>query len=56
MKENEREIKFIRVEDAVRTAGELKAELTLNKGPLVHFYTQGTRNGFRGFAGHLLIG
>ena len=56
MKENEREIKFIRVEDAVRTAGQLKAELTLNRGPLVHFYTQGTRNRIRGFAGHLLIG
>ena len=33
MRENEREIKFIRVGDAVRTAGQLKGELMLNKGP-----------------------
>ena len=33
MKENEREIKFIRVGDAVRTAGQIKGELTLNRGP-----------------------
>ena len=33
VKENEREIKFIRVGDAVRTAGQLKGELTLNRGP-----------------------
>ena len=33
MRWNEREIKFIRVEDAVRTAGPLKGEPTLNKGP-----------------------
>ena len=30
---NEREIKFIRVGDAVRTVGQLKRELTLNRGP-----------------------
>ena len=30
---NEREIKFIRVGDAVRTAGQLKGEPTLNRGP-----------------------
>ena len=32
MRQNEREIKFIRVGDAVRTAGQLKGELTLNGG------------------------
>ena len=32
MRCNEREIKFIRVGDAVRTAGQLKGELTLNGG------------------------
>ena len=30
--QNEREIKFIRVGDVVRTAGQLKGELTLNGG------------------------
>ena len=33
VRQNEREIKFIRVGDAVRTVGQLKAELTLNRGP-----------------------
>ena len=33
MRQNEREIKFIRVRDAVRTVGQLKGELTLNRGP-----------------------
>ena len=33
MRQNEREIKFIRVGDAVRTAGQLKGEPTLNRGP-----------------------
>ena len=33
MRQNEREIKFITVGDAVRTAGQLKGESTLNKGP-----------------------
>jgi len=32
MRQNKREIKFIRMEDAVRTAGQLKGELTLNRG------------------------
>ena len=32
MRQNEREIKFIRVGDAVRTAGQLKGE-PLNRGP-----------------------
>ena len=33
MRQKEREIKFIRVDDAVRTAGQLKRELTLDRGP-----------------------
>ena len=33
MRQNEREIKFITVGYAVRTAGQLKGESTLNKGP-----------------------
>ena len=33
MRQNEREITFIRVRDAVRTVGQLKGELTLNRGP-----------------------
>ena len=33
MRQNEREIKFIRMGDAVRTANQLKGELTLNRGP-----------------------
>ena len=45
MRQNEREIKFIRVGDVVRTVGQLKGELTLNGGSLVYFYTQGTRGG-----------
>ena len=32
MRQNEREIKFISVGDAVRTVGQLKGELTLNRG------------------------
>ena len=43
MRQNEREIKFIRVEDAVRTVGWPKGEWTLNRS-LVYFYSQGTRN------------
>ena len=45
MRQNEREIKFIRVGDVVRTVGQLKGEPTLNGGSLVYFYTQGTRGG-----------
>ena len=52
MRQNEREITFIRVGDTVRTVGQLKGEPTLNRGPystffffLVHFYSQGTRRG-----------
>ena len=33
MRQNEREIKFIRVGDVVRTAGHLKGDPTLNRGP-----------------------
>ena len=33
MRQNEREITFIRVRDAVRTVGQLKGEATWNKGP-----------------------
>ena len=33
MRQNERKIKFIRVEDSVRTAGQLKGDPTLNRGP-----------------------
>ena len=33
VRHNEREIKFIRMGDAVRTAGQLKGEWTLNRGP-----------------------
>ena len=33
MRQNEREIKFIRVGDVVRTVGQLKGESTLNGGP-----------------------
>ena len=33
MRQNEREIKFIRVGDSVRTAGQFKGDPTLNRGP-----------------------
>ena len=33
MRQNERKIKFIRMGDAVRTVGQLKGKLTLNRGP-----------------------
>ena len=33
MRQNERKIKIIRVGDAVRTAGQLKGEPALNRGP-----------------------
>ena len=32
-RQNEREVKFFIMGDAVRTAGQLKGELTLNRGP-----------------------
>ena len=37
MRQNEREITFIRVGDTVRTVGQLKGEPMLNKGPLCIF-------------------
>ena len=37
MRQNEREIKFIRVGDTVRTVGQLKEELTFNRGPQYTF-------------------
>ena len=33
MRQDEKRIKFIRVGDTVRTAGQLKGELVLNRGP-----------------------
>ena len=33
MRQNERDIKFIRMGDVVRTAGQLKGEWMLNRGP-----------------------
>ena len=33
MRQNEREIKFIRMGDVVRTASQLKGEWMLNRGP-----------------------
>lgn len=33
MRQSEREIKFIKVGDTIRTAGQLKREPTLNRGP-----------------------
>ena len=32
MRQNEKEIKFIRMGDTVRTAGQLKGALTMNRG------------------------
>ena len=52
MRQNEREIKFIRVGDAVGTAGQLKGEPTLNGGlsstfiPRVQGVGQGSRASF----------
>ena len=50
MRQNEREIKFIRVEGAVRTVGQLKGELMLNRvlSPLLY---PGYKEGDRGLAG-----
>ena len=46
MKQNERKIKFIKIGDAVRTAGQLNGELTLNEQwSLVRFYTHGSGSG-----------
>jgi len=45
LRQNEREIKFIRVRDGVRTVGHLQGRTDIEQGSLVHFYTQGTRSG-----------
>ena len=37
MRQNEREIKFTRVRDAVRTVNQLKGEPPLNRGPYSTF-------------------
>ena len=48
MRQDEREIKFIRVGDAVRIAGQsVQGRTDLEQGSLVHFYSQGTRNGIK---------
>ena len=33
MRQNEREIKFIQMGDAISTVGQLRGELALNRGP-----------------------
>ena len=55
MRQNEREIKFIRVEGAVRTVGQLKGELMLNRvlSPLLY---PAYKEWAQGLAVHLLIG
>ena len=40
MRQNEREIKFIRVGDAVRTTGQLKGEPMMNRGPQFTFISR----------------
>ena len=55
-RQNERRMKFIRVGDAVRTAGPGSRRTDIEQGSLVHFYTQGTRSGIGVFVSHLLIG
>ena len=45
-RQNEREIKFIRVGDAVRIAGQpAQGRTDLEQVSLVYFYSQGTSNG-----------
>ena len=44
IRQKEREIKFIRVGDAVVAMGQLEGS-DVEWGSLVHFYTQGTRSG-----------
>ena len=53
MRQNEREIKFIRVGETVRTAGQLKGEPTL-KGVLSPLLYPGYKEWDRGLVGHLL--
>ena len=55
MRQNEREIKFIRMGDTVRTAGQLKGEFhgTVVLSPLLF---PGYKEWDTGLVGHLLIG
>ena len=55
MRQSEREIKFMRVGDAVRTAGQLKGESTLNRGPQSTFIPRVQGVGW-GLVGNVLIG
>ena len=55
MRQSEREIKFMRVGDAVRTAGQLKGESTLNRGPQSTFIPRVKGVGW-GLVGNVLIG
>lgn len=55
MRQNEREIKFIRVGDTVRTAGQRKGDPTLNRGPQFTFIPR-VQEWDRGLVGHLLTG
>ena len=54
MRQNEREIQFIRVGDAVRRVGQLQREPTLNRGPWSTFIPR-SKEWDRALAGHLLI-
>ena len=55
MRQNERQMKFIRLRDTVRTEGQAHGRTDIEQGSLVHFYTQGTRSGIV-FVAQLLIG
>ena len=44
-RQSDREIKFVRMGDTVKTVGWLKGEPTVEQGSLVPFYTQGARSG-----------
>ena len=55
MRQDEREIKFIRVGDAVRTASQLKGEPTL-RGVLSPLLYPRYKEWDRGLVGHFLIG
>ena len=55
MRQNAREIKFIRVGDAVRTASQLKGEPTL-RGVLSPLLYPRYKEWDRGLVGHFLIG
>ena len=55
VRQNETETSFIRVGDAFITAGQLKGEPTVNRGPSSTFIPRVQGVGW-GLAGHLLIG